>query len=473
MNLQHSSPHRAGSAPPVGGRARVPSWFWATLAFAFIGTLFFASYLIYVTVRDYVATQQSFSLSDSVIPSIATPEPDATPMPEPPRWSGHDRVNVLLTGIDQREIEEGPWRTDTMMVLTIDPVTMSAGMLSIPRDLWVPIYGYEEQNRINTAHYYGDVYGYPGGGPALARDTVMWNLGVPIHFYVRINFTAFETLIDEIGGIDVYVPETIDDPYYPDEAYGYDPFYIEAGWQHMDGKIALRYARTRATFGGDFDRGQRQQAVILGVRDKVVSLNQLPRLIAKAPTLMNTLGDAVRTDMGLEQAIQLAQLASEIDPDRIFTAVIDHHYTSAQETPDGAQVLIPNRESMRELRDLFFSGPQVAGGVTTLAERLAQENARIIVLNGSNTAGLARRTSDHLSEQGFQVVEVGDASTLYENTLIIDYASKHYTSKQLVALLKLPLSSVVSGSDPEGDYDVMLILGNDFELPGGSDQRSG
>ncbi len=479
MNLQQTSPQLSdkaslvdgqaslgdGQASLVDGRPRVPNWFWGALAFAFVGTLVLASYFIFVTVRDYVANQNIVSLSDSSLIPVDTPEPGATPMAELPRWSGNGRVNVLLLGIDQREGEEGPWRTDTMIVLTLDPATMSAGMLSIPRDLWVTIPGYELQDRINQAHYYGDAYAYPGEGPALARDTVNWNLGVPIHFYVRVNFTAFETLIDEIGGIDIYIPETIDDPLYPDESYGYDPFYIEAGGQHLDGRTALKYARTRVTFGGDFDRGQRQQAVIMAVRDQVIKLDQLPRLVAKAPALMNTLGEAVRTDLSLEQMVQLAQLASEIEPEQIVSAVIDHNYTLASETPDGSQVLVPNRQSIRELRDLLFSEPQMSGDVTTAAEWLAQENARIIVLNGSNIAGLGRRTGDYLTSYGLQVVEVGDASTLYENTLIVDYASKHYTSKQLVTLLKLPLSSVVSGSYPEGDYDVALILGADLELP--------
>jgi LCP family protein required for cell wall assembly len=340
-------------------------------------------------------------------------------------------------------------------------------MLSVPRDLWVTIPGYDEQNRINTAHYYGDVYDYPGGGPALARDTVTWNLGIPIHFYARVNFTAFEKVIDEIGGIDLYIKDTIDDPLYPDEGYGYDPFFIEAGEQHVDGATALKYARTRATFGGDFDRGRRQQDVILAVRDQVVKLNQLPQLIAKAPVLMDTLGDAIRTDMSLEEALQLAQLASEIDPQRIVTAVIDHNYTSAWETPDGAQVLIANREAMRQLRDLLFAEPQIIGDSASVVDRLADEDARILVLNGSNIAGLARSTGDYLAGLDFHVVDVGDAGTQYENTLIIDYAGKRYTSKQLATSLKLPLSSVLAGGSPDGEYDVAVILGNDFELPEG------
>ena len=245
MSFQHSNM-----------RPSIPPWFWRALAFAFVGTLIFASLMVYLRVREYVAGQQIVTFADSAPLVIETPEPDATAVPQVARWDGHQRVNVLLLGIDQRDGEEGPWRTDTVLLLTLDPLTMSAGMLSIPRDLWVNIPGYDKQNRINTAHYYGDAYGYPGGGPALAQDTVTWNFGVPIDFYVRVNCAAFETMIDEIGGIDINVLETIDDPLYPDEGYGYDPFYIEAGQHHLDGQTALKYARTRATFGGDFDRAQ-------------------------------------------------------------------------------------------------------------------------------------------------------------------------------------------------------------------------
>lgn len=446
-------------------RPRLPGWFWGALAFAFSATLLIASYLVYARVREFFAGQQMVTLADSSVPLQATPEPDATPLPDLPRWNGYERVNLLLLGIDEREGEEGPWRTDTMLLLTLDPVTMGAGMLSIPRDLWVTIPGYDEHNRINTAHYYGDAYLYPGGGPALARDTVTWNLGVPIDFIVRVNFAAFEEMIDEIGGIDIVVQETIDDPLYPDSGTGYDPFFVEAGEQHMDGKTALKYARTRATFGGDFDRGRRQQEVLMAVRDQVVKLNQLPTLIARAPTLMETLGNAVYTNMSLDQALRLAKLAAEIDAEQIVTAVIDHNYTSAWETPDGAQVLIANRDAMRTLRDLLFAEPQIAGKGVSVAERLTEENARILVLNGSDVGGLARSTGDFLSGVGLNIVDIGDAGAQYDNTLIVDYAGKPYTSKQLATLLHLPLSRVLSGGSPDGEYDVTLILGNDFELP--------
>ena len=172
-------------------------------------------------------------------------------------WDGKSRVNLLIMGLDARDLEATAPRTDSMILFTMDPVNLTAGMISIPRDLWVeiPTSGY---GRINTAHYLGDLYDYPGGGPALAALTVERNLGIHIDYYVRINFEAFVTFVDEIGGIDIEVPETIDDPLYPDNNYGYEPLYIEAGLQHFYGDMALKYARTRHSGNGDFDRARRQ-----------------------------------------------------------------------------------------------------------------------------------------------------------------------------------------------------------------------
>jgi LCP family protein required for cell wall assembly len=268
-------------------------------------------------------------------------------------WNGTERVNLLLMGIDQRQNRDGYWRTDTMIILTLDPQARTLGMISVPRDLWVPIWAYDIEDRINTAHYYGDSRDYPGGGPALARDTVSYNLGIPIHHYVRVNFTAFERLIDEIGGIDVYVEKNIADPAYPDENYGFDPFYLSAGQHHLDGETALKYARTRHG-SNDFERARRQQKVILAVRDQVVQLDQLPGLIANGPQILNTLGDSVRTDLTFDQAVELAQIASEIPLESIQGAVIDHSYTMPYTTNTGAQVLIPLREKIAKLYESFF-----------------------------------------------------------------------------------------------------------------------
>jgi LCP family protein required for cell wall assembly len=356
-----------------------------------------------------------------------------------------------------------------MLVLTIDPVTMSGGMLSIPRDLWVPIPGYKE-GRINTAHYVGEIYDYPGGGPALAVKTVQYNLGVPIHYYVRVNFVAFEQLVDLIGGIDIYVDEEIVDPTYPDEAYGYDPLYISAGRQHFDGEMALKYARTRHTGGGDFDRAKRQQQVILAVFEQVTRPELLAQLAPRAAELWRTLQDAVVTDLALDEVIALAQLASEVDPNDIHYGVIDERYTQFWETSDKQQVLIPLRDQMRELRNYIFTTaapPTQTDDPVAPVETVEAEDATIEVLNGTMTEGLAALVAEHLQQQGFPVTRTDNADRSdYADTLIIVHTSKTHTAEQLGHLLGLPLTAVVHGvNDPTAEYDISVILGADYQPP--------
>ncbi len=263
-----------------------------------------------------------------------------------PEWTGSERVNILLLGIDERQNQSGPWRTDTMLVVTIDPASRTAGLLSIPRDLWVTIPGVSQDGKINTAHFIGDAQQYPGGGPALAMATVQSVLSMPIQYFVRLNFNAFEKLIDLVGGVDITVPETIDDPLYPDSGFGYEPLHIDPGLRHMDGQLALKYARTRHGGAGDFDRMKRQQQVIMAVRDKALQADMLPLLLSQAGALLQTLNDSVKTNLTPDQLIQLARLSAQIDPARIRSIAVEPSMTLAlrinSDPPQDALVLKPD-----------------------------------------------------------------------------------------------------------------------------------
>jgi LCP family protein required for cell wall assembly len=275
-------------------------------------------------------------------------------LPQP--WNGKDRITILVMGIDQRQGEtERGYRTDTMILMTLDPVTMRAGMLSIPRDLWVPISILRENGRINTANYWGDYEDYPGGGPALAKKTVEQVLGIQIQHYVRLNFTAFEDLIDRIGGIEVDVPDDIYDPKYPNGSYGIEPFSISKGKQTLDGPNALKYARTRATKGGDFDRSQRQQQVILAVLTKLKNPRIAIGLFAQAPDVLQEINASVKTDLSIQQIQQLGALALKIEPQNIKTTAINQDQVEFVTTPDGQEVIVPIRTEMAKLRDQFFA----------------------------------------------------------------------------------------------------------------------
>jgi LCP family protein required for cell wall assembly len=381
-----------------------------------------------------------------------------------PVWS-EGRVNVLLLGIDERQLEEGPWRTDTMILLTMDPAARTAGMLSIPRDLWVEIPGYGVHDRINTAHFRGDADRYPGGGgPALAMDTVQANLGVPVNYYVAVNFYAFVQIIDRIGCIPISVPQTIDDPDFPaPEGYGYAPFHIDAGDYCLGGETLLQYARTRATYGSDFDRAARQQQVIYAIRDHVLSTGQLPNLIAQAPTIYGDVQQGVNTNLTVQQIIQLARVAAEIPDENICSAVIDGEYISYATLEDGSQVLVPDWTKVRELvSDLYTGTGQCDPGAAAIEADFTAEEATVSVENGTREEGLATQTADQLTAVGINVVEVGNAEqTDYEETLIYNYTGKDLTAQAIAQTLGLPASAIIASEPPNGGADIAVILGAD------------
>ena len=451
------------------GASMAQKLFTASLVVLFLMVAGMAALFVFDQVRQFIAASDvlpDFTIKTTPEPSEVVYEPG-----EPlPRWDGTERINILTMGIDQRELEQGPWRTDTMLILTLDPVTLSGGMLSIPRDLWVPIPGFEE-GRINTAHYIGDLRDYPGGGTALAAKTVQYNIGVPIHHYVRVNFAAFEQLIDFIGGIDVYVEEEISDPAYPDEAYGYDPLHIAAGLQHFDGETALKYARTRHSPGGDFDRAKRQQQVLLAVFEQSRRLELLPQLAPRAPEIWSALQDAVVTDLSLGDIISLARLASEVEPANVRYGVVDERYTEFWTTLDGQEVLIPLREQIRELRDSIFTAviptsQAEAEQTEEPAETPTAEAASIEILNGTTTVGLASLAAEHLQRNDLQVERVDNADRAdYADSLVISYTGKTRIAEHIIQLLALPPTSLVLGADPAAEYDISVILGGDFQPP--------
>jgi LCP family protein required for cell wall assembly len=430
-----------------------------------------AGVFVFDQVRGYIAASHSpppFMGSGLEGTEPGTPTPDLT-SPDL-TWKGKERVSILVMGIDQRPGEEGAFRTDTMLVLTLDPVTKTGGMLSIPRDLWVPIPGYGV-GRINTAHVLGEVDDYPGGGPALAVKTVQNNLGIPIHYYARVNFNAFVELVNRIGGIDLYVEEEIDDPAYPShdpaDPYGYDPLHIEAGQNHFDGEMALKYARTRHSAGGDFDRAERQQKVLQAVFTKITRLDMVPTLVAQAPQMWSVLQDSAETDLTLDQIIALARLATQVDHDDIRFAVIDEQYTIFHETDDGQQVLILLREKMRGLRDDLFTAVEASSPEETDSKsQLETEGATIEVLNGTLTTGLAADVAERLRQEGLNVTHTGNATRQdIGESLVVSHADKTYTAQYIARFLNLPHSAVVRGPEPAAEYDVSLILGADYNPP--------
>jgi LCP family protein required for cell wall assembly len=358
-----------------------------------------------------------------------------------------------------------------MLLLTVDPLTRTAGMLSIPRDLWVNIPGGFEYSRINTAYQLGEVYAYPdGGGPGLTMDTVEELLGVPIDYYAQIDFDAFMRFIDEIGGIDVYVPKkTKIDPLGDNNNRT-----LRRGDWHLNGKMALAYARSRDGEGGDFDRAARTQDVTMAIRDKILSSEMLPELLSKAGILYNQLQDGIHTNLSLDEAVRLAWLVSQIPEEDIKRGVIGPpDQVSLVTSPDGTQqVLKPITDKIRLLRDELFTntGPaSPAAADMDLNSLVKEEGARVAVYNGSVTAGLAAETAEYLKSQGLNVVQADNAQKATPYTEIVFYSGKPYSVKYLVDLMKIDNIRIFHVNDPASPVDIAVTLGdqwaNDNPMP--------
>jgi polyisoprenyl-teichoic acid--peptidoglycan teichoic acid transferase len=409
------------------------------------------------------------------VPQTPTPTLGAPEVPLPPAWDGASRVTVMVVGLDYGDWSadrEGPSRSDTMILLTIDPVSKTAGMLSIPRDMWVDIPGFG-YGKINNAYALGEMYKLPGGGPGMAIKTVENFLGIPIQYYAQVDFTAFVKMIDEVGGVCLEVPVTVNVGVMDENGTTTVP----AGHQCLSGKVALGYARARDVVqgveGGDVERSKHQQQVILAIRDKVLA--NLPRLLTKAQPLYDELSSGVHTNLSLNDILRLAMLAKDIPLNSIKPGVID--YTMMQDgttVVDGQKVdiLRPFPDKIRELVDKVFGSGSLAPAATGDSTQLMQqEAARVLVVNGSQVNGIGQQAFDYLKSQGVNVIGPGNMNDypdkysyppLPERSMLIAHSGKPYAMKYLMELLKFDSANqLVMDFDPSAPADLVLTLGVD------------
>lgn len=250
-----------------------------------------------------------------------------------------DTVNIILLGSDQRP-NSGGYRTDTLLILSLDPENGTATMLSIPRDLYVFIPGWKV-NRINTAE--------PHGGFEMIANTVLYNLGIPLHHWVIVRFEGMIEAIDLLGGIDVYSTGRL-----YDECGGVYYDYGSGKRYHMDGMDALCYTRMRKR-SSDFDRLRRQQEVLAAMFNKIISIDGLE----KVPELYEVFNHTFRSDMNLEDVIALLPLAASLalEPEGVQQYRIDRALVESFRVPiSGASVLLPKREEIRLMLEEAFGG---------------------------------------------------------------------------------------------------------------------
>ena len=457
-------------------KTNLSCWFWG-LCLVFLAFACITASLAFTTIKQAAASLDLGLLPPQLIISEPAPtpiqmvqqfldvsvplQPETGPPPQP--WQGESRLTILLFGVDSRngEAGDGPSLTDTIILVTLDPKTQMLGVLSIPRDLWVEVPGYGYY-KINQAYLLGEADHIPGGGPGLAMATVGDLLDIDIPFYALVDFKAFVHLIDKIGGVPIDIPESIE----VDTLGDSQNITLEPGLQILNGDLALAYARARNSEGGDFDRAHRQQDVMMSVREQVISIDFLPTLLSEAPILYQEVADGVKTNLSLQQVIQLVWLAVQIPPENIRQGVIGPDQVVFGTSYQGWDILQPIPEEIFALRDqIFDTEPSlVVPAVEALdeEEKVAGENARIELRNGTFTAGLAAQTGSFLQEDNLNVISISNADQIYANSAIIVYTGKPYTTAYLSKILHVPQSRVFHRFDPESEVDLLVILGEDW-----------
>ncbi len=394
-----------------------------------------------------------------------------------------DRINILVLG-EGGEGHEGPHLTDTMLFVTFKPSTSQLGILSLPRDLWIPL-PEGGSNKINSINATAEAVAPRSGGEATAR-VFSRLLDQPIDYYLRVDFSAYKTLVDDVGGITVNVERAFTDYGYPTDNYLYKTISFQKGRQTMDGATALEYVRSRHGTNGedsDFARSRRQQKVLLALKDKLVSFETLlnPSRVASA---LETLQSHVVTNMELWEIVALAKDLRGIDPSKIAHRVLSDgpegplYATSIAVSNGDAYVLLPRKgdwSDVQRLADRLLETTPDKGADTS-----AKTAVRVEVQNGTPQSGLAKKTEDLIAKMGFNVVRIGNAKQPgRDRTIIYDLTNGAHpeelqTLRNLLGAevaLTLPgyLSTgltpstiaLTNGQQPQngGDVDFLVVLG--------------
>jgi LCP family protein required for cell wall assembly len=401
----------------------------------------------------------TISATDLVSGTEFLSEPAGPPTPVPLLDLPGNTVNIALLGSDKRPDSAG-WRTDVIIVASINPDIPAVNMFSIPRDTWVYIPNWR-YTRINLADSHGEAINFPGGGPGLVAQTLQYDFGIPVQYYARVDFDGFKKLIDSVDGVDVVADCPLYD-IFPDNPPGVtDIGYTEvtgtidipaAGVYHLDGKHALWYARSRKTTS-DFDRSRRQQRVLRALWNKV----QQQGIINQLPNLWGDLLNTVQTDLSLNDVLYLANLGLQIDRSRIKNSFLDGEYAHRFVSQEGASVFYFNYDEISDTLKTAFTPLDT--------NRAGQPSASIEVLNGTGHADWEAVGADRLNWAGYRVTTTGPADRSdYPSTLIYDLRSTTKGSRlsELGRLFDVPRSNLISQPDSTAGAEYRIILGADW-----------
>jgi LCP family protein required for cell wall assembly len=403
-------------------------------------------------------------------PTLSLP-PEGSPVPDVtiPPWNGTDRLNILLIGTDQRP-QEGTYNTDTLIVVSVDPATRRVAMFTLPRDtVDVPIpagparnvFGSVYRGKINSfftaVRNRADLFpGTPATRGYNGLKAILGELyGLQIQYFVEVNFDGFRRVVDALGGVTINVQVPVVDDVFPSDQGSLMRVYIPAGMRHMSGAEALVYARSRHG-SSDFDRGQRQQRVLVAIRNQVNVTTVLPRI----DELALAVGQAVRTDIPRELVPQLLGLAESIDSRSIRSYVFapPAYQTENAESSRG-YIVQPKVAQIRAAVKGAFSGDPA---LENTREALATEGARVWVLRGSSRGGSPADIAAYLGYLGMTASapnQRGDTTTGTKTRIVVNNGAETRLTETIRVLESLFGTTVTPGTDPDGLADILITTG--------------
>lgn len=383
-----------------------------------------------------------------------------------------DRINFLLVGMGGPG-HSGPYLTDTIILASFKPSTKQASLISLPRDMIVPISPNNYQ-KINSVYTLGMQQNDQGA--EYLKEVVSKTLDIPIHYFASVDFQGFVEIIDAIGGIKVNVDQSFTDYQFPTEDYKYQEISFKAGEQKMDGLTALRFARSRHGNNGegsDFARSKRQQKILAAMKEKIISFNTLvnPKKITELFSLLN---QYTKTDLEPWEAVKLVHLAKGLSNTNIINQSIDDRPGGLLKSGislDGAYILQPINGNYQAIQQLIQN--------ILHAKDVNSENAKIVIQNGTAVPGLALQAVNYLDYMGYKVLKYGNAEKQDKiSTVIYQYTKdKEQTKKMLESVFNtqieknIPLeylNSVIvknwqikDENNNDAQLDFLVILGSD------------
>ncbi len=406
------------------------------------------------------------------------PTVQATPIslptqPPPINFDRKDPFTMLLLGVDTREGDTDPSRSDTIILAYVDPLEKHVNLLSIPRDLLVTQAGGYGQAKMSDVYANGEVSKYVDptrGGIALVRDTIEQNFRIQIDYYAQVDFVGFRKIVDAFGGVTVDNAYSLKDDEYPTEDYQFTRVFFPAGLVHLDGDEALKFARTRHD-DNDFQRNQRQQQVILGIRQQALQLN----LLSKATGLIDTLGDSVRTDFPRGNLnsnwIGFAKFGTDVQGNAIQQFTLTD---LLRDTTINGGYYATLDWNLAIARAKEFSPKENRDSITAQANAGVNLNAKVVVENGTRNGGLANRWSATLQKEGYATASFIDAppatkGNVPKSKILFFTPDNEKTALALAKTFGFSPASVDGKTKrpPEsGDADILIVLGDDAKEPG-------